>query len=57
MLTNVVLLFCRLTRKCTQDTVVHGIPIRKGMDIIVSVYAIHHCAEYWEDPETFNPER
>ena len=47
----------RFDRVCTQDTTVNGINIPKGMGINVSVYAIHHSPENWEDPEDFKPER
>lgn len=34
-----------------------NIVIEKGVNIMISVYAIHHDPEYYPDPEKFNPDR
>ncbi|GBM46371.1 Cytochrome P450 6B2 [Araneus ventricosus] len=34
-----------------------GIVVEKGVRVIVPVYGIHYDPEFFEDPETFNPER
>ncbi|KAK3088326.1 hypothetical protein FSP39_017639 [Pinctada imbricata] len=47
----------RFDRTCTHDTEICGIPIQKGLNVFVPVYAIHHCSDYWKDPEEFDPER
>lgn len=48
-----------LNRECTQDYTVpdtnHVIP--KGTPVVISLYGIHHDAEYFPDPETYDPER
>lgn len=31
--------------------------IKKGTTVFTSIYAIHHDAEYFPDPEKFDPER
>ncbi|XP_037724083.1 probable cytochrome P450 6d4 [Drosophila subpulchrella] len=48
-----------LNRECTQDYTVpdtdHVIP--KGTPVVISLYGIHHDAEYFPDPETYDPDR
>ncbi|XP_020799740.1 probable cytochrome P450 6d4 isoform X1 [Drosophila serrata] len=48
-----------LNRECTQDYTVpetnHVIP--KGTPVVISLYGIHHDAEYFPDPEKYNPDR
>ncbi|GFQ94488.1 cytochrome P450 3A8 [Trichonephila clavata] len=34
-----------------------GIIIKKGMTVMIPTYAIHYNPDFFEDPETFNPER
>ena len=34
-----------------------GIPIQKGMDVICLIYSVHRNPKYWENPETFDPDR
>ncbi|KAK7863018.1 hypothetical protein R5R35_010766 [Gryllus longicercus] len=52
-----------LDRKCTKDFTIpaHGnVPaytVRKGDSIWIPVIALHKDPKYWDDPETFNPER
>jgi cytochrome P450 family 6 len=31
--------------------------IRKGMNVSIPTYCIHHDADYYPDPEKFDPER
>ena len=47
----------QLNRECTQDCVVNGIAIPKGIEIIIPFYTLHHDPDAWEDPEKFDPER
>ena len=49
----------RLERKCLTDYKLGdtGIQLRKGDNIEVPVYAIHHSEEYYPDPFQFNPDR
>jgi len=46
-----------VVRVSTTDTVVAGREIRKGDTALISIYGIHRNPEYWDDPETFRPER
>ena len=47
----------QLNRECTQDCVVNGIAIPKGIEIIIPFYTLHHDPDAWDDPEKFDPER
>ncbi|KAF8796724.1 Cytochrome P450 3A11 like protein [Argiope bruennichi] len=49
----------RLERQANADCRLDdsGIAIRKGMLVTVPVYAMNRDSKYWEDPETFNPDR
>ena len=42
---------------CTQDFTFDGITIPQGQYMNINVWDIHHNAEYWPDPDTFNPEK
>ncbi|KAH8295505.1 hypothetical protein KR018_012458, partial [Drosophila ironensis] len=48
-----------LNRECTQDYTVpdsnHVIP--KGTPVVISLYGIHRDAEYFPNPETYDPDR
>lgn len=46
-----------VTRRGTVDLIAGDICIPKGTVILVPVYVLHHDAEYWSEPETFDPER
>jgi len=37
--------------------VIEGTFIPEGTDVAVGIYSIHHSAKYYQDPETYNPER
>jgi cytochrome P450 len=45
------------TRTPLEDDVVCGEPVPAGSIVIVSSYANHHSPRFWDDPETFDPER
>ena len=44
-------------RNTMNDVELGGVHIRKGSMIAFSRYALHRNKNYWEDPETFNPDR
>ena len=47
----------RLERECTKDCIIAGMEFKKGDLIGIPVYAVHHCSDYYHDPETFDPDR
>ena len=47
----------RLQREATRDVTVNDVFIRKGLNIGISVYGIHHDPTKWPEPEKFDPER
>ncbi|XP_021283103.1 protein LUTEIN DEFICIENT 5, chloroplastic [Herrania umbratica] len=46
-----------LIRRSLEDDVLGKYPIKRGEDIFISVWNLHHSPSLWEDPEKFNPER
>lgn len=48
---------CRTDRECNESITVNGISFDKGTIFTVPIYAIHHDAEIYPDPEKFDPER
>ncbi|MFH4980904.1 hypothetical protein AB6A40_007613 [Gnathostoma spinigerum] len=46
-----------IDRVCQNDTVIKGIPIKKGTIIHVPTFAIHYNEEFYPNPEKFDPER
>jgi cytochrome P450 len=49
--------FWMIDRMAVADDRVGDIVIPKGSTVIVYVYGAHHAPRYWENPESFNPER
>jgi len=49
--------FFRLDRKCTKDWEHNGIRIKKGMHVVIPLWALHRDPEQYPEPETFDPER
>nr|ACO15001.1 Cytochrome P450 3A24 [Caligus clemensi] len=45
------------TRVCTNDTEVEGIPVKKGTQIEMPIYASHYNPEFFPSPHEFKPER
>ena len=45
------------TRSATRDVVVDGLRVPAGANIIIGIYAIHHDPAWWDDLETFDPDR
>lgn len=46
-----------IDRKPLADDEFEGIPIKKENDVLCFIYGVHRSKRYWEDPETFDPER
>jgi cytochrome P450 len=46
-----------ITRTALQDFQLGEYLIPAGTVLIVPIYAVHHHASLWEDPEVFNPDR
>lgn len=51
----------RLERTAAQEYCLEGtsplITLAKGMVVEISIYAVHHCAKNYPEPEKFDPER
>lgn len=45
------------TRECREETVVNGYKIPLKTKVMVNAYALATDPQYWEDPESFVPER
>lgn len=46
-----------LPRTATEDDVVEGYHVPKGTIFLMFYYGVHHNVNYWQAPETFDPER
>ncbi|XP_071921577.1 protein LUTEIN DEFICIENT 5, chloroplastic-like isoform X2 [Coffea arabica] len=46
-----------LIRRSLENDMLGEYPIRRGEDIFISVWNLHHCPKRWEEAERFNPER
>jgi len=46
-----------ITRKASSDDIVMGYRIPAGTLVILSPYAIHRHAAFWQDPEKYDPSR
>jgi len=49
--------FWMIDRMAVADDQVGDLAIPKGSTVIVYVYGAHHAPRYWENPESFDPER
>jgi len=49
--------FWMVDREAMADDSAGGFDIPRGSTVIVYVYGAHHAPRYWENPETFDPER
>lgn len=46
-----------LIRRSMEEDVLGKYPIKRGEDIFISVWNLHHCPNHWADAEKFDPER
>jgi cytochrome P450 len=46
-----------LLRQAAKDDVIEGKEIRAGDKVALFAYGAHHNPKYWENPESFSPER
>ncbi|XVF30384.1 hypothetical protein REPUB_Repub16aG0052600 [Reevesia pubescens] len=46
-----------LIRRSLGDDVLGKYPIKRGEDIFISIWNLHHSPSLWQDAEKFNPER
>jgi len=46
-----------LLRKVDKDTEVDGYLLKAGRSAIFSIYNLHHHADFWRQPEQFDPDR
>lgn len=44
-------------RTAARDIKVDGVEVRKGERYDLSLYILHHLDDYWQDPESFDPDR
>lgn len=49
--------FWMIDRIAINDDEFNGIKIPAGSVVVPYIYGVHHNAEYWKDPNTFNPDR
>jgi len=49
--------FWMVDRMALADDSAGGVAIPKGSTVVVFIYGVHHSPQYWENPETFDPER
>jgi cytochrome P450 len=49
--------FWMVDRMALSDDRVGDLAIPRGSTVIVFIYGVHHSPQYWENPESFDPER
>ncbi|MEM1056351.1 MAG: cytochrome P450 [Bacteroidota bacterium] len=45
------------SREAARDFDLDGVPVRKGTMILVAPYFLHRDERYWDDPDSFDPNR
>lgn len=43
--------------RCMEDDQIDGYPVVEGDRVVIDAYHVHRHPEFWDDPETFRPER
>ena len=46
-----------LARQAAEDTELGGEPVRRGMSVVMPIYAMHRHRRYWAEPDVFDPSR
>jgi cytochrome P450 len=46
-----------LVRKVSRDTEIDGYSLKPGRLVIFSIFNLHHHADFWPQPEQFDPDR
>ena len=46
-----------LDRECSKDTKIGDLMIKKGVNVLFPIWALHHSEDFFQDPEEFRPER
>jgi cytochrome P450 len=46
-----------MTRTARKATTVCGVPVRKGGNVALALYALHRRADLWENADAFDPDR
>jgi cytochrome P450 len=49
--------FWMVDRLALADDRAGDVAIPRGSTVVVFIYGVHHAPQYWENPESFNPER
>lgn len=49
--------FWMVDRMALADDRAGDVAIPRGSTVVVFIYGVHHAAQYWENPESFDPER
>jgi cytochrome P450 len=49
--------FWMVDRMALADDRAGDVAIPRGSTVVVFIYGVHHSPRYWENPESFNPER
>jgi cytochrome P450 len=49
--------FWMVDRMALADDRAGEVDIPRGSTVVVFIYGVHHSPQYWENPETFDPER
>jgi cytochrome P450 len=46
-----------IPRSVEVDDVIGGLPVKKGTTVLISPYVVHRHPDFWDAPESFDPER
>jgi cytochrome P450 len=46
-----------IARQAIEDGELGGVPVRRGMSVVMPIYAIHRHAKRWDEPDVFDPSR